>query len=625
MPLYEFKVTLEVEGPLLTHSSVPMLWGIDAPYARDSGASPMIPWTLVKGRLRESWTELCKIGEAGFQPDIDSLLGVPTGSESKISPGAPPHRGTLRGTDFRLEQGEPFDDNVLYRIQVDDERGAAQTGMYQVIESPLAPGKPGRFVATLSLHTPDLAAAGKVKVWLDKGLRWILSVGAFRTVGFGSLLSVTVEGPTAVTSAVHKPGAASRDDLLSFAVQLDRPFEISRSQPNSNLFESEVVIPGGVLKGAVATTWAESLGNGPSTPVGPGFDPARPDLCEALSLIRFTYALPEEADRRAVQVPLSAVFVQTGEGSELRDAALAPGPGLFDGRAPSFRPDWKKAQLDEARKAFGWPELATELRVRTAIEKGVAAEGKLFAYESVIPGDRRWLFEVDLSAITNAGSRSRAAQQLLDLLGGGIRGIGKTKANSRTLDVLPGPALRAATGKPRSDGVVVLTLQTDALLFDARTLTESSDPVHIHALYAEYFREASGGEFLLLRHFARQRLAGGWYLHSRFQAGKPYHPLALTEAGSVFVLRMETSHGWEAVLERWQRRGLPIPESVAKQLERTIDGKTVPGSDWRNCPFVPENGWGEIAVDLAFHEEKRLDIVGRFDCDPRTGPEEVAR
>ena len=46
---------------------------------------------------------------------------------------------------------------------------------------------------------------------------------------------------------------------------------------------------------------------------------------------------------------------------------------------------------------------------------------------------------------------------------------------------------------------------------------------------------------------------------------------------------------------RWMSGGLPLPKwALAEygQYNRAL---------WENCPFVPENGYGEIAVNLAWH------------------------
>jgi hypothetical protein len=51
----------------------------------------------------------------------------------------------------------------------------------------------------------------------------------------------------------------------------------------------------------------------------------------------------------------------------------------------------------------------------------------------------------------------------------------------------------------------------------------------------------------------------------------------------------------------WQRRGLPVAGTVREVFKLKGDA-----SDWQRCPYVPENGFGEIAVDQAWHWEKAL-------------------
>ena len=67
-------------------------------------------------------------------------------------------------------------------------------------------------------------------------------------------------------------------------------------------------------------------------------------------------------------------------------------------------------------------------------------------------------------------------------------------------------------------------------------------------------------------------------------------------AGSVFRLRAADSSA-EEKLERWLRCGLPFPDWAAEEYG---------AEPWKRCPFVTENGYGEIAVNLAWHWEHRL-------------------
>jgi hypothetical protein len=75
----------------------------------------------------------------------------------------------------------------------------------------------------------------------------------------------------------------------------------------------------------------------------------------------------------------------------------------------------------------------------------------------------------------------------------------------------------------------------------------------------------------------------GGYQATRFRPWNPtYHPFVVTEPGSVFLLHGDI----EEDLEQLARGGLPLP----------LFQKANP-LDWRNCPFVPQNGFGAIRVD----------------------------
>jgi hypothetical protein len=97
---------------------------------------------------------------------------------------------------------------------------------------------------------------------------------------------------------------------------------------------------------------------------------------------------------------------------------------------------------------------------------------------------------------------------------------------------------------------------------------------------------------VLKRYFASQSLAGGYYLHRRFRSQEKYSPWLLTDPGSVFLLKIVQPNDAKQVslvqelIERWYFSGLPPYDSSL---------------EWRNCPYVRENGYGEIAVNLMCH------------------------
>ncbi len=99
--------------------------------------------------------------------------------------------------------------------------------------------------------------------------------------------------------------------------------------------------------------------------------------------------------------------------------------------------------------------------------------------------------------------------------------------------------------------------------------------------------------------------SGGYYLHKRFQPNKQYEPYLLTEGGSIFVLTINKGKESEASnkLEEWYKYGLPLPEWAITRYSR--DDKQN-GDHWTNCPYIRENGYGEIAVNMSgVHIEKK--------------------
>jgi hypothetical protein len=66
--------------------------------------------------------------------------------------------------------------------------------------------------------------------------------------------------------------------------------------------------------------------------------------------------------------------------------------------------------------------------------------------------------------------------------------------------------------------------------------------------------------------------------------------LLLTEPGSVFVLTVAANQldNAQEHIRKWLKSGLPLPEWACEAH----------GNTWQENPFLPQHGYGEVAVNL---------------------------
>ncbi|MCK6391262.1 MAG: hypothetical protein L6Q40_09640 [Azonexus sp.] len=262
---------------------------------------------------------------------------------------------------------------------------------------------------------------------------------------------------------------------------------------------------------------------------------------------------------------------------------------MIEGKAPAFCHDWKGKHWGAAVVQQGWGKTRSHLRVRTAIDAKTrtAKESQLFAYECrVAEESTRWLADIDLSAIPEA-DRNQVCAEIAALLQYGLGPIGKTDAWANVQ--LSTDVTRTWAEAEISNDQIILQLNTPALLIASTQIANKDNP-DLQAIYSSIFTELSGESLELSHFYASHDMAGGKYLAKRRQAAENsnYRPYVLTEAGSVFVFTFNKQEAAKTALAAWQRNGLPLPTAVHKES----------GNDWKRNPYLPQNGYGEIAVNL---------------------------
>jgi hypothetical protein len=559
-------------------SSVTQAMGLDAPAARRHADGKLyLPGSLIRGKIREQAVFL------GLNR-LTELFGRESGNRQNGNETVEPDRTKIIFTDFidALKRSP----TRRFRIAIDDDRATADDQMLAVLESPYAPGEEVAFAGSVRVFASDGERA-EIERQLSAALRAVSSVGSQRTVGFGRVSSVEITAD----AAVGKPKPPVSGSTLGLILSTSDLVCVAKPQPAGNIFESSQNLPGNALKGAIATTWCMSLGKADGQICGET-DPKRRELGEIFHKVRIRHAKPVRAGKetRPFEIPLSVIRY----GDEWRDTALLKDdPAKWD-LVPSFAPDWK----DSPDSLFEQVEIPLELRVRTKIDPGRrrAEDEKLFAYEMLSPADAyKWVSYIDFPS----DAPPQAAQQLQELLASGIDVFGKTKAKLRCEFFTPVSRDDHVKAEVTiRDGWYVLVVQTPALLNDPRRYN-----VDLRGDYADAWLGISDGNLRLSHFRARQELAGGFYQHRRFAAGRPYKPWLLTSAGSVFVLEPAGDDVSKAAktVGRWLRDGLPIPGGAAR-----FYGLNNSPADWAECPYIRENGFGEIAVNHEVHWERRL-------------------
>lgn len=606
---YTCKINLIVLGPFLTAATGPDRYGVDKSAHRDHSDQLVIPASHLKGKLRSSLEELDPFFDPADRPDLKAFFGASSAAGSYEPLPAAVHFSDLVSVNSATKG---IRTHTRTRVTINHASQTAQQNMLRKIEDPFTSGTEICFTGKVTFNASDLGAATQLNKVLQLGLQWLATVGAENGVGFGRLKSVQVSAPTeTAVSAILK--FAGTSDALHLRITAHEPLLSGGIKSrHTNYVVSRQELSGGLLKGALATALNEAHGVIPLTrPLDssyvadfPGFE----TLVKHFSAIRVTHARPTlVGGPRPIRLPLSAV--EDNE-SLVRDVALSnKRTPLVQGRhSPAYYGDAKNLDryigLAEPAELFVTRSEINDVSQRTA-------EGQLFTYQFYAPYTKEkqhieWVCNVNFDAISETAERKVALQQFAAAVQQHLHRLGKL-GRAVTVAVSGGPAVPAAHNRALiEDGLVLVTLQSDTIMLDPEIVQSLPLGQDLHEAYAKYWHDISGGALTLDDFFAHQGFEGGYlyhrYLGAAERSNRPnrYRPYYLTLAGSLFKLQVVNEESATAFLARWLAGGLPLPKwALAEygQYNRAL---------WKNCPFVPENGYGEIAVNLAWHWDKQI-------------------
>ena len=586
-------ILMKIKAPLLCAATGVSAWGYDKTFHRNERGEPAILKSHVKGKLREAWREL------GFG---DDFIGKWLGREEKKD--LADVKGKLIFSDLVL-QGKASHPTKHHRIRIHPATGTAAEGALIAVEGLFKSGEITAWRGDINFPAENEAGAADLKNRVMAGLRWITAIGSEKSVGFGRLVAVEEQGwQPEETAPVPQPkelskSVAPRRGLTLLAAE---PLTIGSVRIKNNYLETGDVITGAAIKGALAQCIRRRVNLSDDKLIEPCEklnSAGLSTLARHFEAIRFTHAFPSPCEgKRPVVFPLSLV----NEGKA--DVALMAGPGLVGGRAPAFSIDWKDHSAVTAD--YGWTHPRTIATTRTAIHEETRRSNaeQLYTFEAMCPTDGSgrqvyWAGDVVFPPAIPAAEAVKLEHELEWVVNHWFDRIGKRGGRLKRADLLREPNRPAiAESDCVRDGHCIVTLQSDALMLDPWTL-QDGDRQTLRRAYADYWDAVSGGALTLVRHLATQKLLGG-YLGRRFKpmGEERYFPFFLTGAGAVFVLKAEDADFAGRLCDKWETGGLPAPV-WAKDVRY---GKTAEGRlDWGRCPFTPENGFGEIAINLPCH------------------------
>ncbi|MGY3436800.1 MULTISPECIES: hypothetical protein [unclassified Marinovum] len=539
MKRHRFEISLAIEAPFLFPGLNAGRHGLDKVALRDRSGNLILPQDQLRGIVLEAAKAMLDAKD----PRIKNLFGADSGDAISAENGNfKPAATRIFFDDLKASvTGSARPKSAYHRVRIDDVSGAAATGQLVVLEQCATPGAIVPFSGQFTVYGDDIEA-DFARTLVLRALDFHVTIGSHASIGFGKVSRV--DGPTVTPAKVAETASQlPENDRLIWTFKLDRPYLVDADRIVDNAYLGSEDIPGGALKGCLARN-LELMGH----------DIHAPDMVAALAQIHIGTARRKEG----VLSPLSLV---QDHGDATKTFDLLDRDKANINTVPKFQLDWKAPCGDALEHHTLYEE-----RVHTAIaaSKRIAEAEKLFATIAVDPENHIYHAKLDL-----AGLDGSVRTTILNTIASGLSGLGKTNASVNSVRY-------ASLGhqKPAAPGKVALIVKTPALL------AMHSDGEDARSAYVSFWKSilpnSTLGEF-----YARQTLRGG-YQSRRYQPDGRYRNWILTDPGSVFEIDL---HPDDCV-------------AMGNILSLGLCRSTAFGHElnWENCPFVAENGFGEMEL-----------------------------
>ncbi|SFR47876.1 RAMP superfamily CRISPR-associated protein [Litoreibacter janthinus] len=562
MKRHAFDLNITVFAPFLFPGVAAGRYGLDRVALRKKGGDLVLPMDQVRGILLHGVRALAKVTHdpAATTSNIRALFGAESGDATDDTAASlDPLRGSLFLTDLTAPvPASNLKTNTYPRVRIDEDSGAAAEGQLLFVEQLVAPGKDVDFTGELAFYCTDAEAEQRLQL-LSAALRITLSVGSYKSIGFG-LIKQETSGIVRRTVPAAPVASLPPESRIAWSFTLDRPYLVDATRIANNAYLGSAAIPGGTLKGCLARN-LQLL----------GVDIQTPEMQQGLAALHVSHARPTGSGDRTIPISI----VQDSRTQTFHDL-LAP-HNTEPEFSPSFALDWKSDTERLARGLLGQTEQIDtfEERVHSAInaDTGAVVDEKLFSTISVVPDKKGFQSVLDFGGVA-----ADAKKTIADALMRGLEGLGRTGARLGSNVLTPAQDQFSTV----SAGEVCLILLSPGLC------AQYDDGADAPSAYAVFWQRIFPNSELL-DFYAAQSLVGG-YQGRRFGLDDgQYRPWLLTNPGSVFKFALDASD-------------VPTANAIlARGLARTeIAGTRL---TWENCPFVRENGYGEVSV---YHPNKNL-------------------